>query len=91
MVECGIQPDYFLDKMQWYEVDSCLNGLENKNKISWEQTRFISYIMAQCNSTKKLKPSDILSFKWDDEQDTSITDEDIRRLKDKANKTIKLL
>ena len=86
MVECGIQPDYFLDKMQWYEVDACLNGLENKNKDSWEQTRFLSYITAQVNSSKKLKPTDILSFKWDDlketDKETSITNEDIQRLKD---------
>ena len=93
MVECGIQPDYFLDKKQWYEVDSCLNGLECKNKNGWEQTRFLSYITAQVNSSKKLKPTDILSFKWDKPEDTgtSITSEDIQRLKDKASKTLKLL
>jgi hypothetical protein len=95
VVECGIQPDYFLDKMQWYEVDACLNGLENKNKDSWEQTRFLSYITAQVNSSKKLKPTDILSFKWDDlnetDKETTITNEDIQRLKDKASRTLKLL
>nr|DAD94583.1 MAG TPA: hypothetical protein [Siphoviridae sp. ctREU2] len=80
--------------MQWYEVDSCLNGLEGKNKDGWEQTRFLSYITAQINSSKKLKPTDILSFTWDKPEDageTSITNEDIQRLKDKASKTLKLL
>ena len=93
VVECGIQPDYFLDRMQWYEVDACLSGLENKNKAGWEQTRFLSYVTAQVNSTKKLKLTDILSFTWDkpEEKETSITNEDIQRLKDKANKTLKLL
>ena len=87
MVECGIQPDYFLDKMQWYEVDSCLNGLEGKNKNGWEQTRFLSYITAQVNSSKKLKPTDIMQFTWDEESstnDTSISNEDIKRLREKA-------
>ena len=81
--------------MQWYEVEACLKGLENKNKAGWEQTRFISYVTAQVNSTKKLKPTDILTFTWDKEEETSketiITNEDVQRLKDKANQTLKLL
>ena len=58
-----------------------------KSINSWEQCRFISYIIAQVNSTKKLKPTDILSFTWDKEEDnknTMITNEDIERLKNKA-------
>lgn len=88
VVECGIDPDYFLDRMKWYEVEACIKGLENKNKASWEQCRFISYIIAQVNSTKKLKPTDILSFNWDKVEDsdknTAISNEDIDRLKNKA-------
>lgn len=81
--------------MKWYEVGACIKGLENKNKTSWEQCRFISYIIAQCNSTKKIKPTDILSFTWDKEEkqdkNTAITNEDIERLKNKANQIIKKL
>ena len=77
--------------MQWYEIDSCLNGLENKNKDSWEQTRFLSYITAQVNSSKKLKPTDILTFTWEENKETTITNEDIQRLRDKAKETLKLL
>ena len=94
VVESGIDPDYFLDEMKWYEVEACIKGLENKNKASWEQCRFISYIIAQVNSTKKLKLTDILSFNWDKEEDnknTMITNEDIERLKNKANQIIKKL
>ena len=94
VVESGIDPDYFLDEMKWYEVEACIKGLENKNKASWEQCRFISYIIAQVNSTKKLKLTDILSFTWDKEEDnknTMITNEDIERLKNKANQIIKKL
>lgn len=92
VIECGIDPDYFLDKMQWYEVEACLNGLENKDKTSWEQTRFLSYMIAQVNSSKKLKPTDILSFKWDEiKVDTSISNEDVQRLKDKAKQLTKIL
>lgn len=79
--------------MQWYEVEACLSGLENKSKAGWEQTRLISYIIAQVNNTKKLKLTDILSFKWDNVEDcnkeTTITEMDIKRLKDKSNQTLK--
>lgn len=55
-------------------------------KDSWEQARLISYIVAQCNSTKKLKPSDIMNFYWDklEDEDTSISDADVIRLREKA-------
>jgi hypothetical protein len=38
------------------------------------------------NSSKKLKPSDILSFVWDNENkgNTSISNEDVKRLKERA-------
>ena len=59
-----------------------------KSRDSWEQCRFISYVLAQINSTKKLKLTDILSFTWDkeeeDDKNTIITNEDIERLKNKA-------
>ena len=80
--------------MQWYEVEACLNGLDSKYKISWEQTRFVSYMVAQVNSTKQLKPTDILSFTWDNTEsykDTAISNEDIERLKQKANNIINTL
>lgn len=86
-MECGISPDYFLDKMQWYEVETCIYGLEKKHKTSWEQCRFLSYIIAQVNNTKKLKPTDILTFNWDkveEDKNTAISNEDIERLKNKA-------
>ena len=56
------------------------------DRNSWEQSRMNAYILAQVNSRKKLSPSDIVSFKWEDnyeleEHITSITDEDIERLK----------
>ena len=80
--------------MKWYEIEAALNGLEDKNKTSWEQTRMIAYITAQCNSTKKLKPTDLISINWDEETTsitTSISNDDIMRLKEKANQTLKQL
>lgn len=75
--------------MEWYEIEACLDGMEDKYKISWEQTRMICYMVAQVNSRKKLKPSDVMSFKWDETTtSTAISNEDITRLKEKANNTI---
>lgn len=93
VVVCGISPSYFLDEMQMYEIDACLDGISMKYRPNWEQCRMVSYMIAQVNSTKQLKPTDIMKFEWDntdiaDHSNTTITDEDIMRLTEKANKYI---
>mgnify|MGYP005901341263 CR=1 FL=1 len=60
---CSIE--YFFDKMQFYELNTILSSLNKSIKNTWEQTRMIAYTIAQCNSTKQLKPTDILKFDWD--------------------------
>ena len=81
--------------MKIYEVNSLMRNAYKKSRDSWEQCRFISYVLAQINSTKKLKPTDILSFTWDkeeeDDKNTIITNEDIERLKNKAKQISKKL
>ena len=77
-----------------YEIEPLVSNIYRKNKESWEQTRFISFIVAQVNSTKKLKPTDILSFNWDDipeseKHSTAISNEDIKRLQEQADEYIK--
>ena len=62
VLEAGIAPDYFLDRMQMYEVKAVLENLQHKNKTGWEQARMISYIIAQTNSTKQLSPTDSLGY-----------------------------
>lgn len=72
--------------MSFIEVESFLDGLNRRNRESWEQTRLLGYIIAQSNSTKTLKQTDILRFPWDEEEkkDTSVTNEDMKRLRVKA-------
>lgn len=76
-----------------YELDTLISNIHKKSKESWEQARMIAYVIAQSNSSKKLKPSDIMRFAWDDEPtkkgDTSISNDDIKRLKEKAKQYIK--
>ena len=75
--------------MQMYELEPLIANIHKKNKESWEQTRLLAYITAQVNSTKKLKPTDIISFSWDNEvSDTAISNEDVQRLKNKAKQYI---
>ena len=87
VIELGLSPEYFLDKMQLYEIPTIVRNANLKNKDSWEQARFISFITAQVNSTKKMKPTDLMLFSWDNEVvDTSksISNEDRERLKNKS-------
>lgn len=85
--EGGVSPSYFLDRMTFGEVETFLMGFNRRNRDTWEQTRIIGYIIAQANSTKKLKQTDILRFPWDEskeDRDTHVSDEEIARLRAKA-------
>jgi hypothetical protein len=81
----GLTPDYVLDKMQMYEVKTLLKNSHYKNKDSWEQARMNSYIVAQVNSTKSIKPTDIMSFPWEKEvKDNFVSADDRVRLTEMA-------
>lgn len=81
----GLSADYVLDKMQMYEIKPLISASHLKHKDSWEQARLIAFIVAQANSTKKLKVSDIISFGWDEElKETTVSNERAERLKRKA-------
>lgn len=71
-----------------YEVQPLIKAMHLKNRDSWEQSRLIAYIIAQVNSSKKLNPTQIIKFAWDSNDDTTketnISNEDIERLKLKA-------
>ncbi len=66
--------------MTYFEVDILLKQYFSNYKNGWEQTRFISYIQASCNSTKPLKPTDIIKFGWDIEEE-NISTEDLEARK----------
>nr|WP_254009196.1 hypothetical protein [Bacteroides ovatus] len=80
--------------MQMYELNTILSSLNKSIKNDWEQTRMIAYIIAQCNSSKQLKVTDILKFDWDNDNHDKqeiITQEDVARLKAKATSIAKTL
>lgn len=79
--------------MKIYEVESILKHYQYHFKTSWEQTRLISYILAQVNTKKKLKSTDIINFEWDNNSNDNITkqqmsESDIQLFRDKAKQII---
>ena len=91
---CSIE--YFLDNMKYYELDPLIHSVGISVKTSWEQARIISYIIAQVNSAKQLKPDSILSFPWDEISDkekaiTEMTKEQRDKILMEAKEREKLL
>lgn len=62
----------FLDLEPW-EIEMMGNYIDQAEREEWERTRFSAYIAAQTQSTKKLKPTDIMQFKWDAETKSAPT------------------
>ena len=83
-----VSVDYFMDSMQEYEVGTIISNIPYIDINAWEQTRQMIYVYAQSMSKKQLTPTDILHFRWDTvpEKDTSISNDDIERLRSKARK-----
>lgn len=93
-MQCGVQPDYVLDRMNFYEIEALLENLWMKNKESWEQTRIQAYITAQTQSTKKIDMNDMMSFPWekkvekveDTPEDIEMMRKEMKEMEDKLNK-----
>ena len=78
-MECGIAPEYVMDRMEWYEIETLIENKWRKERESWEQTRTVGYITAQCQSTKQIDPKKIIPFPWDRENpDYSVPTEEER-------------
>ena len=79
--------------MQEYEVQDIISNLEYYERPEWERTRFQSYCNIQKSSSKKLKPTDLITFPWEKEHDNTeqingnsepLTQSDIERLRQQA-------
>lgn len=82
----GLAPDYVLDKIEWYEINSLMKFQYYTIKDNWEQARLIAFMIAQTNSKRKLKLQDIVPFAWENEdgeieEEKPITKSEIERLK----------
>ena len=88
-----ISVEYFMDTLQEYEVQSIIENLEYTEYGDWNRTRFLAYCNIQKSSTKKIKPQDLISFPWENEDDNTdqintnsepLSKEDIQRLKEQS-------
>lgn len=69
-----------------YEATALMKYAHLANRDTWEQARLNAYVSAQCNTTQNLKPTDIVKFPWDDDDNTSenVDIEEVNRLRDAA-------
>lgn len=91
-----VSAEYFMDKMQEWELYEFTNVIEYDNFISWQQTRLLMYIIAQVNSRKKLKLKDICTLPWEmemeeEEHNIEMSNEDRDRLRKMAEDLTKKL
>lgn len=81
--------EYFLNQMQQWEAIELISDLDITDKPTWEQTRLQLYVQAQANSKKRLKPTDVMKFKWEESEEetehkTTIDNKEIKALKERA-------
>lgn len=84
-----------MDTLQEPEIEPIVQNLEYYyERGDWERTRFLAYCNIQKSSTKKIKPTDLITFPWEKESDNTdqingnsnepLSKEDIQRLKEEA-------
>ncbi|MGL5786533.1 MAG: hypothetical protein ACRCX4_06950 [Bacteroidales bacterium] len=83
-------PSYILDEMTFGEIDAILSEVENVNRDQWEQTRLIMWSVLQSQSTKSIKPTDVLPFTWDNKGDNTgdnkvVTQTEVEEFKKRNN------
>lgn len=78
--------------MEMYEIRAVMQYEYLAHKDSWEQARLVAYLIAQTNSTKQLKVTDIIKFYWEndiaDSETTALSNADLARLKEMAKQYI---
>jgi len=88
-----VSVEYFMDTLQEYEIEPIVQNLEYNEEGDWTRTRFLAYCNIQKSSTKKIKPTDLITFPWEKEESSTdqingnsepLTQEDIDRLRQQA-------
>ena len=51
--------------MTWKELESTLNAMGENKKRELNNLRLLMYSTFQSQSTKRLKPTDVMEFEWD--------------------------
>ncbi len=94
VLKCGIDPRYVLDEMPLYEADLYLSHAYYIGQEIREDIRVATWMTAQVNSKKKLKPSDIYTFAWEHKKQEpveAVTPEQLKALTASAHELRKKL
>lgn len=78
-----MEPTYFKQTLTPYEAEAYLNGIEQRGRAAWEQTRMAAYC-SLAPWSKDLKPADVMQFAWDDNTKTEATREEIEDVRNWA-------
>lgn len=81
----GMKPAYFKRELRPYEAEAYLNGIEQRGRAAWEQTRMAAYC-SLAPWSKDLKPDDVVKFAWDGDAKVEATREEIEDVRNWAAK-----
>ena len=85
--EGGIHPDYFLYRMQWWEVQRFINGMRRRIRPQWESVRWLGWIVAKMMGEKRTEsPEDFMTFNWEKETDPQQEENDLRLIEELQEK-----
>ena len=85
LLKLRLNPEY-VDQMEFFECIAALKHQEYAIQDGWEQARLIAYLIAQCNSKKRMKLTDIVQFPWEKKNVKDEIDfEAIKRIRAKAH------
>ena len=82
---------YFLDECTLWEIDNIIDNLPYTDRNMWEGQRLVTYTIAKANFKNVNKMTDFIPFPWEKHQpkgDTSISNEDVDRLRNLAQKFV---
>lgn len=71
--------------MTSYEALEIVNLLPYSNRDSWEQTRYLMWLTAQVNSSKKIQPQEIMKFEWEGKKNKpkELSNKEVENIKEK--------
>lgn len=87
------EPQYFFEKMSFTELSIILENYMNRYRNEYEMNRLTNYVIAQSNSSKQLKLTDISTFDWDKQEvnNEKITQNIVNEMKEKGDDLIQKL
>ena len=89
-----VSVEYFLDRLEEWELVPILSGLQYTDRNSWEQTRLRIYTLSSMFSKQQRALQDIMTFPWEgitEEHTTEMSDDDRIRLKARAEAIAKTM